>query len=541
MSAPLEKLLRDARIDLILSRIEKDGSILNEVINHLDHDIRSIRFNSIHVLGKVGEKSADAVSKIISCLEDDDWSICREAARSLGKIGNLAKEAVPRLSKSLKDKEESIRKEAATALGKIGNSTIESISSLIDALDDESEFVRTEVAKALGEIGSDAYEAIPKLMKRLKDVSWTVRTASAKSISQIGRGTTRAIPSLLSALEDPDWRVRYRVGNTLAEIGEEAIPSILESLTHKNAVVRKESIDILGEMKISDPKIIDSVANLLTDKVENVRGKAADGLRSIGEAAVPALTKELESVKIKFKNLYRVANLGYYILILSVIPYVFSLLFLFLFPPLWTYFLLWQPILIVLGLLIFEIGNYKELSRQTEMKIIIISALGGMGINANDAIPVLVNFLKIPEQEEEYVYSFINNIKRAFKAFSKDPLSKKASIRVESARALGKIGFNSEDTTRALEYALNDPKKKVRRETALSLGKLGESAKSAIPSLLNALKDKNPDVRWRTSEALGKIGVNTEDVISNLNELIHDEFDYVGESAINAIDSLTEE
>ncbi|KKL11277.1 hypothetical protein LCGC14_2547410, partial [marine sediment metagenome] len=47
MSAPVEKLLRDARIDLILSRIEKDSSVINEVIKHLSSEIRSIKFNSI--------------------------------------------------------------------------------------------------------------------------------------------------------------------------------------------------------------------------------------------------------------------------------------------------------------------------------------------------------------------------------------------------------------------------------------------------------------------------------------------------------------
>ena len=59
--------------------------------------------------------------------------------------------------------------------------------------------------------------------------------------------------------------------------------------------------------------------------------------------------------------------------------------------------------------------------------------------------------------------------------------------------------------------------------------------------MLNSLKDNNPDVRWRSSEALGNIGENTEVVISNLNALIHDECDYVCESALNAIDTLTEE
>ena len=539
MSAPLEKLLRDARIDLVLSRIEKDESVLNEVITHLNSDIRSIKFNSIHVLGEIGEKSANAVSQITSCLEDEDWSICREAARSLGKIGNVAKEAIPRLSKLLKDKEESIRKEAATALGKIGNPTIESITSLRDTLEDESEVVRTEAAISLGEIGPDAYEAIPKLMESLKDVSWTVRTASAQSISQIGKESTRAIPALISALEDSDWRVRYRVVNTLTDLGKDVVPSVLEVLTHSNAIVRKEAIDTLGELKIADPKIVENIANLLSDEAENVRGKAADALRSIGESAVPTLISGLETIETRLENLNRAAKIGRYILYASIVPYILGLFFLF--HPFFAYFILWQPILVFIGLITYLIGRYNESSTSTQMKNVIISALGGVSIKAKEAIPSLVNVLKMPEQEEEYIHSFINNIKRAFKAFLKDPFSMKASIRVEAARALGKIGINSEEAIQALEIALNDPKSKVRREAALSIGKLGEYANRAIPSLLNSLRDNNPDVRWRSAEALGKIGINTEEVLSNLNALIHDECDYVCESALTAIDDLTED
>ena len=87
MSAPLEKLLRDARIDLVLSRIEKNPLVIEEVIKHVDSQIRSIRFNSILVLGELGESASPALSKLNQCLEDDDWSICREAIRSLGNIG----------------------------------------------------------------------------------------------------------------------------------------------------------------------------------------------------------------------------------------------------------------------------------------------------------------------------------------------------------------------------------------------------------------------------------------------------------------------
>ncbi|KKN23623.1 hypothetical protein LCGC14_0903050 [marine sediment metagenome] len=481
MSAPLEKLLRDARIDLVLSRIEKDESVLKEVIKYIDSNIRSIKFNSILVLGEVGKKSANAVSKIVSCLEDEDWSICREAARSLGKIGDIAKEAVSYLSSLLENDEESIRKEAAIALGKIGNPTLESISSLIKALDDESEIVRTEVAIALGEIGSDAYEAIPFLMKSLKDLSWTVRTASAQSISLIGKESTKAIPSLISALEDPDWRVRYRVANALKEIGDVAVPGILEVLDHSNKIVRKEAIDTLGEMKIADPKIINAISKLLTDKAEMVRGKTADTLRNIGKAAVPNLLRGLE-----------------------------------------------------------EANN--------KMKVIIISALGGIGSDAKDAIPTLISILEFIEEINSkeietkknllYSKSILPRIKLMFSALNE---YFSTPVKSEAVKALGRIGKDSENAISALEYALINPKFIIRREAALSLGKLGSSAVVALPSLIEALDDRNPDVRWRASEALGIIGVNTENVISGLSGLVHDKCDYVCEAALTALDDLAED
>jgi len=245
------------------------------------------------------------------------------------------------------------------------------------------------------------------------------------------------------------------------------------------------------------------------------------------------------NIETRLENLNKAAKIGRYMLYVSIIPYIFGLIFMF--SPFFAYFILWQPILVFLGLIIYEIGTYNESSTSTQMKNIIISALGGIGENAKEAIPSLVNVLKIPEQEEEYIDSFINKTKRGFKAFIDDPISQRASMRVEAARALGKIGINSEEALHALEDALNDPKPKVRREAALSLGKLGESAKRAIPFLLNSLKDNNPDVRWRSSEALGKLGENTEEIISGLSNLVHDECDYVCESALNALDTLTEE
>ena len=533
MSAPLEKLLRDARIDLVISRVEKDFSIINEVINHLDSEIRSIKFNSIHILGLLGERSEKGIPKLIELLGDDDWSICREAVRSLGKIGNSAKNALPKLSDLLSNKEVSIRKEAAIAFGKIGNATDQSISSLIMACNDEDEGVRTEVAKTFGELGPEAHGAIPELMRCLKDVSWTVRTASAKSISKIGKDSTTAIPSLINALEDNDWRVRYRVINTLAEIGEEAVPALLKVINHENPIVRKAAIEALGELKMADPKVIEELGSRLNDKKEGVRGKAADSLRSIGKDSIPTLIKAYN----KRMN-YRLLDFALPLIMLSLLLIGYILLpqigykLLFLSPDLFStismFLINGGGIIGFTGLIIdliigcVEIFNiisqnfyrfFKSFNKKYKQKILIISAISGIGEDAKDFI------------------SFISEQLRNGKKF----------IRVESARALGEIGMGSEDAIHALGMALNDPKYIVRREAALSLGKLGSDSKNIIPILIKTLEDRNADVRWRASEALGVIGINTEEIISGLNGLIHDDCNYVCESAINALDQISDQ
>jgi HEAT repeat protein len=111
---------------------------------------------------------------------------------------------------------------------------------------------------------------------------------------------------------------------------------------------------------------------------------------------------------------------------------------------------------------------------------------------------------------------------------------------VELVRTLGNIGIYSDEARLALHTALKDPKSIVRREAALSLGKFGQTASDAVPSLLDALNDKKPDVRWRSSEALGRIKLNTPEVLTRLKSLIHDECDYVCESADFAIDNITD-
>ena len=255
MSASLEQLLRDARIDLVLSRIEKDESVIKEVIQNVESNIRSIKFNSILVLGEIGEKSgSNAVPVITSCLKDDDWSIRREAARSLGKIGRSSQPAITELSSLISDEESTIRLAVVSSLGLIGKASPESINTLKKGLKDKNELVRAEAAKAIGLFGAEAFDLIPDLMNGLKDPNWIVRVSSAHSISDIGKGTVKTIPTLIQALEDKDWRVRYRVVDTLTQIGEPSISGLLnvfrnDFLKAKDDLYKSIKFGLVGAIK----------------------------------------------------------------------------------------------------------------------------------------------------------------------------------------------------------------------------------------------------------------------------------------------------
>ncbi|MFW9930351.1 MAG: sister chromatid cohesion protein PDS5 [Candidatus Thorarchaeota archaeon] len=516
MSASLEQLLRDARTDLVMARIEKDPSVINEVIEQLNSDIRSIRFNSIYVLGELGEKAGStAATQVQKYLKDEDWSIRREAARTLGKMGYIANHSIPDLKSLITDKEITIRHAVVSSLGKICDPTTDCINTLKEALMDKDINVRAEAAKSLGLLGPDAYEVIPNLMNSMRDPNWNVRTESAMAIRGIGKGTIKAIPTLINALSDNDWRVRYRVINTLVEIGEPAIPHLVNILNHRNKIVRKGALEALGELKVSNPEILEKISNLLKDKVEDVRGKAADSLRNIGQPAIPFIIKTYDKrfIPIKLKTIFYIifwlfilVSDIWFVILLSNTWFYYTL---FIIPPIYI-------ILVIVDVIRYGMGDYlwifKLFDYKNKRKELLLSSIGGIGLGNEESIQFVIEQLK----------------------------SKKNYIRLEAARTLGKIGKGSKNSLNALIATLNDENSSVRREAALSLGKLGSFAVDAIPFLINKLDDKNKDVRWRSTEALGKINIRSEQVISALEGAIHDECDYVCEAAELAIDSLSE-
>ena len=111
-----------------------------------------------------------------------------------------------------------------------------------------------------------------------------------------------------------------------------------------------------------------------------------------------------------------------------------------------------------------------------DVKFCAVLALSIMGPVAHEAAPALIEILT-------------------------DKKNKR--LQAVAAGALGNL--LAEEAVPALRNSLRDEDRFVRLEAARALGRIGSPAKSAIPALVGALKDPEADVREAAAEALKKI------------------------------------
>ncbi len=547
MSAPLENLLRDARLDLILGRIESDPSVINEVINSLDSKIRSVKFNAILILGKLGTNASSALAKLTACLEDNDFGICRETIKSIGSMGNIAESSVSGISKLITHKQAAIRREIAVALGNIEYTSDIVISTLLTALKDPEEDVRTAAANALGHLKSSSTNVLSALAGSLRDNHWRVRAASATALGLIGSTDNNCIANLITQLNDSDWRVRYKIIDALTNFGEKAIPELVVALNTMNYLVKKSVIEVLGEINTKNQDVINALAPFALSRKEALRGKSITSLSNIGAPAMPQLLTAIKKASSSGKGLRILIALG-------LIPGLGTLL------GAYSYFYTSNGILgaflsLLGGMFLGTLAHSRNNSPANERRSAILSGIGSISDDLKELIPEIVKTLgelnlltpyyQVKVKSEKlsiggkirYAFGLAYN---TFMAFLEDPFRKKANVRVELCRTLGKIGQGSPLAVSVLVEKLSDNKDSVRRGAALALGKIGPFANTAIPNLINILKDRKPDVRWRAAEALGRIAEGTPQVISALEERLYDKYDHVSAQAEFSLELIKE-
>jgi HEAT repeat protein len=232
-------------------------------------------------LGNSKELAADPdepfgeVPWLLACFQKDDWDLRLQAEESLKKMGP---KVVDPLRAKLKNKNPQVR------------------------------FCAVET---LGWIGSDAAPAAPEIIVCLADSDPNVRFKSAYSLGRLGVTTDPVIEGLTKALSDSDTTVADTAKESLQQIGAPAAPKLYQMLKSSKDSTRERILSALEKM---GPPPADSVAELAVlakDTNAAVSNPALMLLGQAGEPAIPTFKELLKGAPLKEPTLVQaVAKLG---------------------------------------------------------------------------------------------------------------------------------------------------------------------------------------------------------------------------------------
>ena len=189
------------------------------------------------------------------------------------------------------------------------------------------------------------------------------------------------------------------------------------------------------------------------------------------------------------------------------------------------------------------------------------TALGKIGEGASKAVPALINALR---DQDKYVRKdaaealekigtprTIKTVKDRYRVViplgwtgSEDEVpaliqalqNENKDVRVNAVVTLGQI--ESEDVVPVLIKALQDQDEWVRVNAAWTLGQRGKSASKAVPILIKALQDQDEWVRYHAAMALGEIGESASKAVPALINALQDQDKYVRRYATGALGKI---
>jgi len=127
-------------------------------------------------------------------------------------------------------------------------------------------------------------------------------------------------------------------------------------------------------------------------------------------------------------------------------------------------------------------------------------------------------------------------------ALIKQLKDKDESVRLQAAKALGKLGAAAKNAIPALTDALKDPDEDVRAVAQKALdaisGAMQTAQKDDVPGLIAQLKDKDEAVRLKAAKALEKLGPAAQEAIPALTAALKDKDIEVRTMARKALDAV---
>jgi len=248
-------------------------------------------------LGGIGAAAGDAVPEILEAFPDSDPSHLEFYPAALGHMGVHAKDALPDLVAMLEHPMAEVRSQAAWALGQMGPEAKDAVKPLTAAVEDGYMGFNVNAIKALGRIGPGATKSLPVLLKAMSRTGYSkVRVIAMQAAVDMKASPKKVLPVLIEALGDPDPEVRSGACHAIRGYGPDAakaaaeLGKLLEDPERRN----ESSWAALAALASIGPGARDAAASIIWSlQYLGTREGAGMALRSIGEAAVPAMIDAL--------------------------------------------------------------------------------------------------------------------------------------------------------------------------------------------------------------------------------------------------------
>jgi HEAT repeat protein len=166
------------------------------------------------------------------------------------------------------------------------------VSELVKQLKSDDIEVRRSAAKALEEGGTESKPAVPALIHALKDRDTFVRRFAAQALGAIGPEARTAVPALTMTLNDSHKEVQEAASHALGKLGPSGVQTLIALVRDdgKDAKLRRQAIDSLGELGQSGHSAVPSLTALLKEPAGKGKKKAApDDLRVAAATALGSL------------------------------------------------------------------------------------------------------------------------------------------------------------------------------------------------------------------------------------------------------------
>jgi HEAT repeat protein len=519
---PRDQLLRDLEgkderarfcsasvLVLVKCEAEKATPVLVHALAHPDINYR---LQAASVLAWAKQHVSEVIPVLVAGVREKDASLRHRAVRGLAYLGPEGWPAVPALLEIVKGKDVALRQRSLHALAAIGGDTRAVVPAMQVALLDRDVSTRVAVVQVLGRHGK---EALPLYLEAVNDPQAAVRLAAAQGLAACRGEAAKVVPALNKLLSDENVPVRLAALETLRQFGKDALPSYLDALRDRNAVVVRAALKQLHEIKAENPAdILAAVAPVLTNPDPEARALVFEVVGRLGEPGLPLLLTRLKDRddEIRLLTVKALKNLGK--------------------------------------------GSAKAMPTLNEMLTndgsasVRLAAVEIMTALGTEVAPELLKLVREGKDEGPRTTALCALAAMPAQRQALLPLAlaaakeKSAAVRLAAVEALCRLG--SDEARLALTDALDDDAPAVRRRAldalvdlgvegipALTqalkskdltlrlramngLGRQGAPARAAVPALVEALSDPNPSARWAAATALGRIGLEARDALPAL-------------------------